>query len=252
MDFLERFKLKVKRGETPFFRALCAIAKSLLRANVPTPAIVRPLLRLLYEFHFFAIVAFRWVRSVFYWTPLFRSRCASVGRNLRLEAMPYVNGHVELHLGDDVVFGGKVDILSARFLNQPRLIMKDRSAVGANSLISVSREVVIEEDVIISVNCRISDSDGHPRDAELRARHAPLSPRDIRPVRICRNAWIGNGCQIMKGVTIGEGAIVGADSVVISDIPAYCLAMGNPAEVYFRNIGKPRNRGGATQASAGH
>lgn len=42
----------------------------------------------------------------------------------------------------------------------------------------------------------------------------------------------------MKGVTIGEGAIIGANSVVISDIPPYCIAMGNPAEVYFRNINR--------------
>lgn len=65
-----------------------------------------------------------------------------------------------------------------------------------------------------------------------------MDPGEIRPVRICRHAWIANGCHIMKGVTIGEGAIIGANSVVISDIPPYCIAMGNPAEVYFRNINR--------------
>ena len=43
----------------------------------------------------------------------------------------------------------------------------------------------------------------------------------------------------MKGVTIGEGAIIGANSVVIHNIPPYCLAMGNPAEVILRNVGRP-------------
>jgi serine acetyltransferase len=43
----------------------------------------------------------------------------------------------------------------------------------------------------------------------------------------------------MKGVTIGEGAIVGSNSVVITNIPPYSLAMGNPAEVLFRNYGLP-------------
>jgi len=46
----------------------------------------------------------------------------------------------------------------------------------------------------------------------------------------------------MKGVTIGEGAVIGANSVVISDIPPYCLAMGNPAEAYFRNFGRPSKK----------
>jgi serine acetyltransferase len=50
----------------------------------------------------------------------------------------------------------------------------------------------------------------------------------------------------MKGVTIGEGAVIGAHSVVISDIPPYSLAMGNPAEVYFRNFGRPSNKGGGS------
>jgi acetyltransferase-like isoleucine patch superfamily enzyme len=62
---------------------------------------------------------------------------------------------------------------------------------------------------------------------------------DIRPVRICKHAWIGNGCYIMKGVTIGEGAVIGVNSVVTSDIPPYSLAMGNPAEVLLRNFGLP-------------
>jgi acetyltransferase-like isoleucine patch superfamily enzyme len=43
----------------------------------------------------------------------------------------------------------------------------------------------------------------------------------------------------MKGVTIGEGATVGANSVVISDVPPYSLAIGNPAEILFRNYGLP-------------
>ena len=43
----------------------------------------------------------------------------------------------------------------------------------------------------------------------------------------------------MKGVTIGEGAIIGANSVVISNVPPFALAMGNPAEVLIRGFGKP-------------
>ena len=40
----------------------------------------------------------------------------------------------------------------------------------------------------------------------------------------------------MKGVTIGEGAIIGVNSVVVNDIPPYCVAMGNPARVVVKNI----------------
>ncbi|MGD0500279.1 MAG: acyltransferase [Bryobacteraceae bacterium] len=117
--------------------------------------------------------------------------------------------------------------------------MKDRSGLGWNCTIVVNREVVLEEDVKVSWGCRISDSDGHPREADRRAAGEPPDAKDVLPVRICRHAWIGNGACIMKGVTIGEGAIVGVNSVVISNIPAYSLAMGNPAEVILRNVGLP-------------
>lgn len=236
------FLLKIKRAETPFFRALRHAILGTLRANVPVPAFLKPPLRLIYEGYYLCVPAWRWGLAYFVWLPLFRSRCASAGRRIRISALPFVYGHVEIHLGDDVEFGGKVDIVSGRFLDRPRLIIKDRAGVGLGTLISVNQEVVIEEDAIISVNCTISDNDGHPKAADLRAKFAPLSARDIKPVRICRSAWIGRGCHIMKGVTIGEGAIVGANSVVITDIPAFSLAMGNPAEVYFRNAGRPAGR----------
>jgi hypothetical protein len=68
----------------------------------------------------------------------------------------------------------------------------------------------------------------------------PIPPSSMsRTARICRYAWVGNGSHIMKGVTIGEGAVIGANIVVISDIPLYCPAMGNPAEVCLQNHGRP-------------
>jgi galactoside O-acetyltransferase len=51
------------------------------------------------------------------------------------------------------------------------------------------------------------------------------------PIKIGDNAWIGINCIILKGVTIGEGAIIGAGSVVTRDIPAWTIAGGNPAKV---------------------
>ena len=76
----------------------------------------------------------------------------------------------------------------------------------------------------------------HPRDPELRAQNLPPSPEDIKAVRICRRAWIGQGAYIMKGVTIGEAATVGVNSVVISDIPPYSVAIGNPARVVVKDV----------------
>ena len=50
-------------------------------------------------------------------------------------------------------------------------------------------------------------------------------------VRIGRDVWIGGGAIVLGGISIGEGAIVGAGAVVTADIPAYGVAVGNPARV---------------------
>ena len=50
-----------------------------------------------------------------------------------------------------------------------------------------------------------------------------------KPIKICNDAWIGMNVIVLKGVTIGEGAIVGAGSVVTKDVPAWSVVAGNPA-----------------------
>jgi acetyltransferase-like isoleucine patch superfamily enzyme len=250
MSLVNRIILRIKRRDGAFYSALHTAAASVLYFTPPrVPSLLKPFFRLFYEFHYFVVIAARWALSSFYINPLFQGRCASVGKNLRVAAMPFVSGHIEIHIGDNVALDGPISILSGRFLDRPQLRIGSGAAIGYNSLLIANREIVIEEDVIVSFDCRISDSDGHPRRADLRARRAPLDPRDIRPVRICRGAWIGNGTHVMKGVTIGEGAIIGSNSVVISDIPPYCLALGNPAEVYFRNVGRPPRDDGRKAAA---
>ena len=243
MAGLNSIILKIKRGETPFYRTLNKMVRAVLSPKAPRiPGWSRPLFSALYGLHFTVIGLWHSLLNVCYRQPLFQGRCSSFGRGVVIDRLPYVGGHVDIRIGDDVWLGGHLSIDSGRLVDRPVLILKDRVKISWNVVISVSREVIIEEDVMVSHGCRISDSDGHPREADLRAQHAPLRPRDIRPVRICKHAWIGNGAHIMKGVTIGEGAVIGANSVVISDIPPFSLALGNPAEVLLRNYGRPSKK----------
>jgi acetyltransferase-like isoleucine patch superfamily enzyme len=240
MDFMNSFILQVKRSESPFFRAMRRVARAILYPSAPRiPAFFKPLFRAAYELHFGVRVLWNAFCNVCYRHPLFQSRCASFGTNVAIDRLPFVTGHVEIHIGSHVWIGGQLSIFSARINEKPVFIMKDHAEIGWNVSIAVSQEVIIEEYARVSYDCRISDSDGHPREADRRARNEPVNKRDIKPVRICKYAWVGNGTHIMKGVTIGEGAVIGANSVVISDIPPYSLALGNPAEVFFRNFGRP-------------
>ena len=121
--------------------------------------------------------------------------------------------------------------------DKPKLVLHNRISIGHGSNFHVNKEVVIENDVSIGGDVSIRDTDAHPRNATDRMAGLPPGQEEIRPIRICRNAWIGNDCYILKGVTIGEGAIVGAGSVVMTDIPPHSVAMGNPARVVMKNPG---------------
>lgn len=55
-----------------------------------------------------------------------------------------------------------------------------------------------------------------------------------KPVKICDNCWLGGSVTVLPGVTIGEGCVIGAGSVVTKDVPPYSLAYGNPCRVARR------------------
>lgn len=236
MGLIENLSLKVRRGEGPFYRTIRNLIKGLLRSNLPLPGFMRPIYRLLYAMPFALRFVFQWALNYFYREPAFRSRCASVGKNLSLYALPDITGHTEIHIGNDVNLFGHMGVGSGRIFDNPRLIIGDRVDLGHRVFFTVNKEVIIEDDVNIADNVRIVDSDAHPRDAEARALDLPPPPDEIKPVRICKKAWLGQGCSIMKGVTVGEGAIIGVNSVVVTDIPPYALALGIPARVLVKDV----------------
>ncbi len=126
------------------------------------------------------------------------------------------------------------------------LVFSDREgselSVGANSFVGGSKFVVaqrieIGDDVLISWGCTIVDHDSHsliwPERAQDVSNHyqgrKDWANVKIAPVRIANRVWIGFDCIILKGVTIGEGAVVAAGSVVTKSVAPYTLVAGNPA-----------------------
>lgn len=236
---IDKLALNVRRGQTPFYRVVRSAAKRFLASNLPVPQLLYPVFRALFDLQNAFAHSFRWVVSYFYREPLFRARCDSVGKRFRLYRLPFVMSHARIYIGDDVNVFGKIDIFSGRIFDEPRLVIQNRVDIGHNVTFIVNKEIVIEDDVNIASGVRFMDTDAHPRDAKDRIADLPPRPEEIKPVRICRNAWIGHNVFILKGVTVGEGAIIGVNSVVLTDIPPYSVALGNPARVIVKNLERP-------------
>ena len=228
--------LKIRRGDTPFYGGVKKVLRSTVSSNLPLPRFLYPLFRFGYSAQQNGFMAIRWLCSYFLWEPMFRARCASVGKKFRMWYLPFVVGHAKIYIGDNVNFFGKVDIFSGRLFEEPKLVLGNRVDLGHNVVFLVNKEIVLEDDINVASGVRFMDTDAHPRDAMERIADLPPRPEEVKPVRIGRYAWIGHNSFIMKGVTIGEGAIIGVNSVVVNDIPPYCVAMGNPARVVVKNI----------------
>lgn len=103
----------------------------------------------------------------------------------------------------------------------------NNTAINNNFSVIARSKIVIGNDVIIGVNCRIEDNDGHNLDLDKRNNDGIYS----KPVYIGNNVFLGSGVTVLKGVTIGKNSIIGSSSVVTADIPDNVVAAGNPARV---------------------
>jgi len=121
-----------------------------------------------------------------------------------------------------------------------------RVSVGEYALVHGARiicdaEVEIGDYALISWNVVLMDTYRVPLDPVERRRELERVPTrrprclagdaPARPVRIGRNVWIGFDACVLPGVTVGEGAVVGARSVITEDVPPYTVVAGNPARV---------------------
>jgi len=118
---------------------------------------------------------------------------------------------------------------------QARLVLAENSGIsGAVLCAAVSIEV--GSNTLIGAGAMILDTDFHVfQNGQWNndVRHK------ARPVKIGRNVFIGARAIVLKGVTIGDGAVIGAGAVVVQDVPAGCLAAGNPASVRPRRSTGP-------------
>ena len=108
--------------------------------------------------------------------------------------------------------------------------------INMNCTFVDNKTIRIGDRVLIASNVQIYTS-SHPvlpverLVPDWRERQTTFFRTYARPIEIENNVWIGGGCILLPGVTIGENSVIGAGSVVNRPIPANCVAVGNPCRV---------------------
>ena len=150
---------------------------------------------------------------------------------------------IYLSVGSDCIVAGNFIFESS----EGQVKIGNHSYIGGGTFICRS-SIEISDHVTIAWGGTFYDHDSHSLDYLKRRKDIDDELNDIRngrnfiankdwsdvntkPIKICNDAWIGMNVIILKGVTIGEGSIVGAGSVVTKDVPAWTVVAGNPAKV---------------------
>lgn len=173
---------------------------------------------------------------------IYLDRNAHVGRNTSLKADTIylgaetrISGNVSLQAGEILIedgvliAGGTAADLSGGQTAHSRLIVGAASLIAGGVNLNTASEILLERECAISPRAMLFT---HSFWQSVLEGYHPL----FQSIRICENAWIGAGCQVLPGITVGPGSIVMSNSTVVQNVPAACLAGGVPAKVIRRDI----------------
>lgn len=153
-------------------------------------------------------------------------------------------GGVCISVGDNSVVGCNFIFES----DQGNIIIGKRSYIGGGTNLIARSDIIIGDDVTLAWGITLYTHNSHSLDWQERANDIAIISDNLRhghdmltnknwdvvksaPIIVKDKAWIGMNSIILKGVTIGEGAVVGAGSVVTKDVPPWTVVGGNPAIV---------------------
>ena len=161
---------------------------------------------------------------------------------LNLEVRKPVLGKKFLKIGNNSVVGGRFV-----FENENGLItIGENTFIGSGLFVSIN-SISIGNNVMVSWDCTFIDNDAHSlisaeRKTDVKdwkrgldegspGKYKNWGQIESAPITILDDAWIGFNVILLKGITIGKGAVVGAGSVVTKDVPDYAIVAGNPAKI---------------------
>jgi acetyltransferase-like isoleucine patch superfamily enzyme len=205
--------------------------RALLDARLPPTPLHRLLLA---ERSLRRMIGYELIR-VLYYQPLFELQCSEVRGKGRLELtpdskMPLVD-NCALVLGSGWRINARTTFQGAR--NSPgkaRIEIGDGTYVGTRVVLRAGLGIRLGRHVTIAANVVLSSDPGHPLDPIARRTEAAPG-EDLRQMIVGDDVWIAEGATLLGGITVGDGAVIGAHAVVTKDVPPRTVVAGNPARV---------------------
>jgi acetyltransferase-like isoleucine patch superfamily enzyme len=154
----------------------------------------------------------------------------SVGERVRIWGRPSIQARGKMVVGSRVRLVSTIATLE--LVSNPDGLLE----IGSGTFINYGCSIAASQLVRIGPRCNIGthvimmDNDFHRLEPERRQERP-----ESAPIVLGENVWLGARVIVLKGVTIGDGTVIGAGSVVVSDIPPRSLAVGVPARV-IRNL----------------
>jgi acetyltransferase-like isoleucine patch superfamily enzyme len=150
---------------------------------------------------------------------------------------------ISMHLNSKIIIGNNVVLCSnakdtALGTNHPIILrtlkedailsIGDDTGISGATICSAS-SIKIGKGCLLGANVSIIDTDFHP----IKSLNRRYDTKNILslPIDIDDNVFIGYNSIVLKGVSIGKNSVIGANSIVVNNIPANCIAVGNPAKV---------------------
>lgn len=152
-------------------------------------------------------------------------RCTEVGIYTRLAGRALVRNAGTIRLGQRVRLSGTPVPIELVAMKGAELLIGDGTFLNRGVSICAQESIRIGRECAIGNDCLIFDSDFH------RIGHHMIAEADASPVVIGDKVWLAARSIVLKGVKIGEGAVVCAGAVVVSDVPPYTMVGGVPAKV---------------------
>ncbi|MGF1694164.1 acyltransferase [Vibrio lamellibrachiae] len=222
-------KIWLQCHPNPTYRGLFLILKKIRMFEIPTPQVLN---KLIYSVYKLTCSIWQSLTRVLFHTPAFKGRLNQYGRGLFLYGgIPFISGPLEISLGKNCRVSGQTTFSGRPSTNSPQLIVGNNVDIGWQTTIAVGRTVIIEDNVRIAGRAFLFGYSGHPLDAHRRALGEPDDESQVGDIVLKKDVWLGTNVTIRQGVKIGEGTVVAAGSVVVSDLPPYVIAAGNPAKV---------------------